>query len=82
MGPSSATPGSGQSSTGANRVYISEFADTTLGNFMFEFVEIFVDTVGMQKLLEGGFPAKLFVALDIARPRRETGAPQQQDDAR
>jgi len=39
-----ATPGSGQSSTGGNRVYISEFADAAgTGNYIFEYVEIFVE---------------------------------------
>ena len=42
--PTNATPGAGQSSTGNDRVYISEFADAAgTGNFAFEFVEIFVE---------------------------------------
>jgi hypothetical protein len=42
--PQAATPGSGQVSTGNNRIYISEVADAAgSGNFGFEFVELFVE---------------------------------------
>jgi hypothetical protein len=43
-GATGSTPGFGEQSTGSNLVYISEFADAGgTGNYLFEFVEIFVE---------------------------------------
>jgi hypothetical protein len=43
-GITSANPGAGQQSTGANQIYIAEFSDAGgTGNYLFEFVELFVE---------------------------------------